>query len=209
MSKFGIITIIVCILVLGGIGFGFYINRGGYIQPPWPVVPDEKKSELISAPEPISSSSVSLPSPSPQLPPSAPVPVTKLPPSPLPLPVPMSPQPQPSPQPLPIAPPPEPPAPPREPQEFIVKIYSNTRVEPANLTIRVGDTVTIINEDDELHWPGADPHPTHSSLPAFDALGGISQGQSYSYTFTKSGAYGYHEHLLDNPPTYGVITVLP
>ncbi|MCP6719839.1 MAG: hypothetical protein KJI72_00735 [Patescibacteria group bacterium] len=102
-----------------------------------------------------------------------------------------------------------PPAPPREPQEFIVTIYSNERAEPANPTIRVGDTVTFINADNELHWPGADPHPTHSSLPPFDALGGISKGQSFSYTFRKTGSFGYHEHLLDDPPTLGVVTVLP
>ncbi|MEK7560487.1 MAG: hypothetical protein AAB539_00850 [Patescibacteria group bacterium] len=100
-------------------------------------------------------------------------------------------------------------SPPREPQEVIIHIYSNTRTQPANVTLYVRDTLTFINDDDALHWPGSDPHPTHSSLPQFDALGGISNGQTYSYTFRKPGAYGYHEHLMDDPPTYGVITVLP
>lgn len=96
-----------------------------------------------------------------------------------------------------------------EPKEFVIYIRSFTDVEPANLVVSVGDTVTFINEDNDLHWPGSDPHPTHSSLTTFDALGGISQNQSYSHTFRKSGTFGYHEHLLDNPPTLGVITVLP
>lgn len=97
----------------------------------------------------------------------------------------------------------------REPREVIVKILSSTNVEPKNITIHIGDTITFINEDTELHWPGADPHPTHSSLPVFDALGGISRGQSYSHTFRTVGTFGYHEHLLDDPPVLGFISVLP
>lgn len=97
----------------------------------------------------------------------------------------------------------------REPQEFIVRIYDYDRAEPANLTIRVGDTVTFINEDNDLRWPGADPHPTHSGLPLFDALGGISQNQSYSHTFKTIGKYPWHDHIFDNPPTIGTITVIP
>jgi len=97
----------------------------------------------------------------------------------------------------------------REPQEHIIRINSATDWQSANLTIYEGDTVTFINLDNDLHWPGADPHPTHSSLPLFDALGGISEGQSYSYTFTIPGSYGHHDHLPDDPPTLGIITVLP
>lgn len=119
------------------------------------------------------------------------------------------PEPEPVPEPKPEPKPAPPPAPPREPQEFIVDIYSFTDWQPLSLTIHVGDTITFINNDNELHWPGADPHPTHSSLPAFDALGGLSKGQSYSHTFRKPGSYGHHEHLLDNPPQLGIITVLP
>lgn len=97
----------------------------------------------------------------------------------------------------------------REPKEYVIEIYSFTDWRPASLTIYEGDTVTFINFDNKLHWPGGDPHPTHSSLPLFDALGGISEGQSYSHTFTIVGAYGHHDHLPENPPTLGTITVLP
>ena len=101
------------------------------------------------------------------------------------------------------------PKPKREPKEYIIEIYSFTDWRPASLTIYEGDTVTFINLDSTLHWPGSDPHPTHSSLPLFDALGGISERQSYSHTFTIPGAYGHHDHLPENPPTLGTITVLP
>lgn len=122
----------------------------------------------------------------------------------------------PTPEPATSTPPPAPsrvegpPAPKREPQEYIIEIWGNTDWRPPSHTIRVGDTVTFVNRDDALHWPGADPHPTHSALAAFDALGGISKGQTYSHTFRTPGAIGYHEHLIEeDPPTVGYITVLP
>ncbi|MEK9179827.1 MAG: hypothetical protein AAB897_00205 [Patescibacteria group bacterium] len=93
-------------------------------------------------------------------------------------------------------------------EEFTVKILSVSEASPANLTVHVGDTVTFINEDDDLRWPGSDPHPTHSALPLFDALGGISTGQSFSYTFKAAGVVGWHDHLPEDPPTAGYITVL-
>lgn len=99
---------------------------------------------------------------------------------------------------------------PQQPKEYIVEIHSFTDWRPASLMIFVGDTITFVNLDDDLHWPGSDPHPTHSSLLLFDALGGISKGQSYSHTFTEAGSYGHHDHLAEEPPPQlGIITVLP
>ena len=94
-------------------------------------------------------------------------------------------------------------------RNFLVRILAVDKAEPANLTVHLGDTAMFVNEDNDLRWPGADPHPTHSSLPLLDALGGISYGQSYSHTFKKEGVFGWHDHILDNPPTVGYITVLP
>ena len=96
-----------------------------------------------------------------------------------------------------------------EHKEYTVRIFSAHRAEPSSLNIYIGDTITFVNEDNDLRWPGADPHPTHSSLPLFDALGGISKGQSYSHTFKVEGVYNWHDHLLDDPPSLGTITVLP
>jgi len=95
------------------------------------------------------------------------------------------------------------------PREYIVDIFSFTDWQPQSVVVYEGDTITFINHDNKLHWPGADPHPTHSALPNFDALGGISMGQSYSHTFRNPGVYGHHDHLLEDPPTIGTITVLP
>jgi len=156
------------------------------LPPPAPTVPSEPAGE----PEP---ASVSEPSPAPIVP-SPPAPTVPS---------------EPAGEPEDIVVEPEPPVvKAREPRELIIDIYSFEDWRPSSLTIHIGDTITFINHDSNLHWPGADPHPTHSSLPPFDALGGISKGQSYSYTFHKPGVYGHHDHLLEFPPTLGTITVL-
>jgi hypothetical protein len=41
-------------------------------------------------------------------------------------------------------------------------------------------------------WIASDPHPTHTDLSGFDALGARS---SYSYTFNQTGEWGFHNHL--------------
>ncbi len=94
-------------------------------------------------------------------------------------------------------------------QEFTINILDSSHADPSSITVHVGDIATFVNQDSRLHWPGSDPHPTHSSLPSLDALGGISQGQSYSYTFKKTGKFGWHDHLADNPTTIGTLTVFP
>jgi plastocyanin len=76
---------------------------------------------------------------------------------------------------------------------------------PSTLTIKIGDTVTFVNKDSKPHWPASDPHPTHTNYPGFDALRPLKTGESYSFTFTKQGAWGYHDHL--NPSLRGTIIV--
>lgn len=97
----------------------------------------------------------------------------------------------------------------RETKTYTVKILSGTKAEPANLTIFVGDTVTFVNADSELRWPAANPYPTSSALPDFNAVGGIGVRENYSFTFFIPGTFGYHDRLLKDPPTIGFITVLP
>ena len=56
---------------------------------------------------------------------------------------------------------------------------------PSSLTIKAGDTVTWTNEDSVLHKIASDSGNELSS----DAL---SNGQTYSHTFTVAGIYSYH-----------------
>jgi len=76
---------------------------------------------------------------------------------------------------------------------------------PNALTINSGETVTFVNKDSRPHWPASNPHPVHTDYSGFDARRGLNQGESYSFTFTRKGTFGFHDHL--NPGTGGTITV--
>ncbi|MBM3309724.1 MAG: copper-binding protein [Candidatus Altiarchaeales archaeon] len=75
---------------------------------------------------------------------------------------------------------------------------------PQVLTIKSGSTVTWTNEDSAPHIVASNPHPTHTDLPGFESKR-LSKGESYSYTFTQTGTFGYHCHL--HPSMTGQIIV--
>lgn len=76
---------------------------------------------------------------------------------------------------------------------------------PSTVTVTTGTMVTFINNGQGPHWPASDVHPTHQNLPEFDAKRGLLTGETYSYTFTKQGSWGMHDHL--NPSATGTIVV--
>ena len=78
--------------------------------------------------------------------------------------------------------------------------------DPSSVTINSGDTVKFVNLDSSPHRPASNPHPTHTDYPGFDALRELQQGESYSFSFTRIGTWGYHDHL--NPFAGGIIIVL-
>lgn len=77
---------------------------------------------------------------------------------------------------------------------------------PANMTIKLGDTIKFTNEDSKKDmWPASDNHPTHEEYSEFDSKTAIAPGGSWSFTFTKKGVWDYHDHLKSS--CGGVITV--
>ena len=74
---------------------------------------------------------------------------------------------------------------------------------PNELRIKVGDTITWINEDTKDSWPASAIHPTHAVYPEpggcigsmFDACKRLKQGESWSFTFNQKGTWGYHDHV--------------
>lgn len=83
--------------------------------------------------------------------------------------------------------------------------YDGTRFSPSPITIKVGSTITFMNESGRDMWPASAPHPTHTDYPGFDAAKPIKPGQSYSFIFTKAGIWKYHNHL--DPTKFGSVTV--
>ena len=95
----------------------------------------------------------------------------------------------------------------------VIEITSS-EFAPETLTISKGETVTFINKDTEEHWPASAMHPTHTFYPGsdiakcfddetdkstlFDSCSGLSEGESWSFTFNEVGSWGYHDHLNAN-----------
>lgn len=76
---------------------------------------------------------------------------------------------------------------------------------PQTLSIDAGDTVKFENKSSDDAWPASNVHPTHLLYPGFDAKKPLLPGDSYSFTFTKTGSWGYHNHL--EPDVQGTIVV--
>ncbi|HSW97884.1 MAG TPA: cupredoxin domain-containing protein [Candidatus Saccharimonadales bacterium] len=83
--------------------------------------------------------------------------------------------------------------------------YTANGFEPNSITIKAGQTVTWTNKDSDDVWVASNPHPTHTDYPGFDELKSMGNGQTYSFTFTKVGNWGYHNHL--NPSQHGTVVV--
>lgn len=88
---------------------------------------------------------------------------------------------------------------------------------PQQVNIKVGDTVVFVNKDVAPHWPASDIHPTHGVYPQrtgacpiiggsdFDACKALSPGERYSFTFSHSGKWCFHDHL--KPSLTGCVDV--
>ena len=98
-------------------------------------------------------------------------------------------------------------------------VYTDSGFSPSNLTIKVGDTVTWKNQGSSGMWIGSAMHPTHmvysgtdlkSHCPdtantSFDECKADQPGTSWSFTFTKTGSFGYHNHV--NSSKFGKVVV--
>jgi len=94
--------------------------------------------------------------------------------------------------------------PPPEPKTVNVDITAGG-FSPKTVNISVGDTVVFTNKNSAFHWPASNPHPTHTDLAGFDSRKGLKSGDTYSFTFTRRGTFGFHDHL--NPLNTGTVVV--
>lgn len=97
--------------------------------------------------------------------------------------------------------------------------YTSSGFQPADVTIQRGETVVWVNNASSPMWVASDRHPTHtqyagSSLrehcsggdqtsAAFDQC---SSGERFSFTFEKTGEWGYHNH--ERSAYGGTVTVV-
>ena len=83
--------------------------------------------------------------------------------------------------------------------------YTDSGFSPSTLTIKKGETATFKNMTSGSMWVASSPHPAHTDYPEFDAKRGIAPGETYEFTFTKTGSWKYHNHV--NLGKYGTIVV--
>lgn len=83
--------------------------------------------------------------------------------------------------------------------------YTDSGYSPQTLTVPVGTTVVFKNQSSEGMWTASNPHPVHTDLPEFDPKKAVNSGESYSFTFSERGTFGYHNHL--SPSRTGKIVV--
>lgn len=89
------------------------------------------------------------------------------------------------------------------PTEVAVSV-TTAGFSPSTLTVKVGTTVVWTNRSGDTVRIASDPHPTHTDLPGLNSSS-LNDGETYSFTFTQVGTWGYHDHF--SPTTRGTVIV--
>jgi plastocyanin len=82
--------------------------------------------------------------------------------------------------------------------------FAGNQFSPATLTVKAGTMVTIKNTSSQDVQMQSNPHPSHTDDSDLN-VGLVAAGQSKTFTVTKKGTFGYHNHL--DPGTQGKITI--
>lgn len=97
--------------------------------------------------------------------------------------------------------------------------YTQSGFEPSTVEVETGQTVRFIDLSSTPMWVGSNNHPRHMNYDGsstrehcqngeavnesvFDQC---SAGETYSFTFEKSGEFGYHNH--QGPQDQGTVVV--
>ena len=82
--------------------------------------------------------------------------------------------------------------------------YADSGFSPAQVNVKVGETVTFKNDSKANVQVNSVPHPAHTQFPELN-VGSIAAGESKTVTFTTAGTKKYHNHL--NTSQSGTIVV--
>lgn len=96
--------------------------------------------------------------------------------------------------------------------------YTSAGFSPASVSVKVGDTVRFVNDTSLDMWIGSNDHPEHSGYSGTErkdhcpdtsgtAFDQCSVGDTFEFTFTKAGTWGYHNHKVEEDT--GTIIVTP
>jgi len=76
--------------------------------------------------------------------------------------------------------------------------YTDNGFSPSSTSLKLGGTLTWVNNSGSELQVAVNPHPTHTGDKAItegEFVLALSQGQSKTVTVNKSGTFGYHNHL--------------
>ena len=101
-------------------------------------------------------------------------------------------------------------------ETIITVTYTDKGFSPSPITVKKGQSVTFINKSSHRMWVAVDEHPTHllydgtsKSQHCPDISGNAFDqciaGDSYTFTFKKTGSWEYHNHTLASDE--GIVTV--
>lgn len=82
--------------------------------------------------------------------------------------------------------------------------YTDDGFSPTTITVKVGDTIRVVNQSSEPLELSSDDHPTHREDPELN-MPTIQAGDDGMLKVTKAGDWGYHNHL--NSKHEGKLTV--
>ena len=77
-------------------------------------------------------------------------------------------------------------------------IYTERGFAPSVTTIAPGETVVFDNTSEQPMRVSPAPWLGGNTTPGFGAESDIAPGESYSFTFTTAGLYGYVDSLAKN-----------
>ena len=89
-------------------------------------------------------------------------------------------------------------------QASMVEITKDSFV-PVTIQIKKGTQVTWTNNDTAVRRLVSDPHPLHNTLKDLDS-GTLAKGESFTFTFEKTGTFTYHEE--GNPLNFKGIVIV-
>lgn len=73
-------------------------------------------------------------------------------------------------------------------------VYTDDGFEPSKITVKVGSVIEIKNNSSRAVQFSSDPHPAHTKNDELNQST-TPAGGSQQFTVTKTGSYGFHNHL--------------
>lgn len=75
--------------------------------------------------------------------------------------------------------------------------FTDNGFQPESLTVKTGATVTVKNNSSTEVQFSSDDHPSHLKEPELN-LRALRPGESAMFIVTKTGKWGFHDHIHDN-----------